>query len=514
MIQTCVQETFYRKEIMMTAKRNNWSRVIATGGILFLCLAMSHALADEIQDKIRALEAQQRANAEELERLKGEQIEMRKEATAAAAKLPDFSYRPGSGMLIEAADKSWSFRASMQAQYRLEFLSGRDEAGRTTGEIMARRFRPQFIYCINDCLYEIELQFDLDGFGTDSLFQRAETYAHLEKINPWLPTVGFGGDVSTTIGDARRLSSDTGSQMDYDLLSKNGFNTGSSGSGVTFTWDDRPLSWIGIPGRIRRFQIATVNGVGRGSDNVQTNTSKRDTVVYLGIQPFSQLKDKWLRGLELQMGAWFCNVDDRPQADIGSCDRLRIRDHGDGGRQTLFDTGARSVGRGLGHFLMPGVIWSVGPYTIRAAGGFQRYEDEGDRAATRGRKTGDMFLIGHELYVWSPKGWLTGSALTTGSILLGTHFERNDVECRGCPASINGGQFHRNTILLREWDIFYVLAPRMNFGAHFLWYDASNLRTNGALANQAAQNLGVCSNCRPGQGGDWVDVLVSWRYTF
>ena len=499
----------------MTAKRNNWGGVLALGGILILCLSVRPASGGEVEDRIRALEEVQRTNAAELEKLKGEQVELRKEATEAAAKLPDFSYRPGNGLNIEAADKSWGLRMSMQSQFRMEFLSGRDEAGRTNGEIMARRFRPSFLYCINNCLWEIELQFDLDGFGTDSLFQRAEAYAHLEKLHPWLPTIGFGGDVSTTIGDARRGSSDTGSQAEYDLLSKNGFNTGSSGSGVTFTWDDRPLSGIGIPGRIRRFQIATVNGVGKGADNVQTNTDKRDTVVYLGVQPFSQMKNKWLRGFEFQMGAWFCGVDDRAEADQGSCSRLRLRDHGDGGRQTLFDTGSDSIGRGTGTFLMPGVIWSVGPYTLRAAGGFQRFEDNGNRAATTGRKTGEMFLIGHDLYVWSPKGWLTGSSNTPGSVLLGTHFERNDVECIGCPASINGGQFHRNAVLLREWDIFYVLAPRMNVGAHFRWYDASNLRTNGALASQAAQNLGVCNNsCRPGRGGDWTDVVLSWRYTF
>jgi hypothetical protein len=119
-----------------------------------------------------------------------------------------------------------------------------------------------------------------------------------------------------------------------------------------------------------------------------------------------------------------------------------------------------------------------------------------------------MFLIGHDLYVWSPKGWLTGSATTPNSILFGTHFERNDVECKGCPATINSGQFHRNTVLLREWDLFYVLAPRMNIGVHVLWYDASN------LTSTVRKNLDVNRNDRPGKGGDWVDTLVSWRYTF
>jgi hypothetical protein len=60
----------------------------------------------------------------------------------------------------------------------------------------------------------------------------------------------------------------------------------------------------------------------------------------------------------------------------------------------------------------------------------------------------------------------------------------------------------------------------MNVGLNVLWYDASNLR-NGA--NQAAQNLGICkagtasinaTNCRAGIGGNWVDVMLNWRYTF
>ena len=110
----------------MTATKNFWLGSIALGGILlFLCLATSPASADEVEDRIRALEEVQRANAAELEKLKGEQVELRKEATAAAAKLPDFTYRPGNGLNIEAADKSWGFRASLQSQFRLGFLSAK-----------------------------------------------------------------------------------------------------------------------------------------------------------------------------------------------------------------------------------------------------------------------------------------------------------------------------------------------------------------------------------------------------
>jgi hypothetical protein len=69
-------------------------------------------------------------------------------------------------MLIEAADKAWSFRASLEAHFRLLFESGLTESGRETGGLMGRRFRPFFYYCVNDCLYELETGIDLDGFGT------------------------------------------------------------------------------------------------------------------------------------------------------------------------------------------------------------------------------------------------------------------------------------------------------------------------------------------------------------
>jgi hypothetical protein len=150
-------------------------------------------------------------------------------------------------------------------------------------------------------------------------------------------------------------------------------------------------------------------------------------------------------------------------------------------------------------------------------GSFQQSEDRG---GTRGRKKANSFLIGHDLFIWSPKGFLTGSATTPGSVLLGTHFERVNmsVGCNGntgiaCPGTGLLAQFHRNRILLREWDIWYFIAPRMSVGLNVLWYDAANLRVG---RNQACHNLGVCEDgtARNGKGGDWVDAMLNWRYTF
>ena len=280
---------------------------------------------------------------------------------------------------------------------------------------------------------------------------------------------------------ARQGSGSTGAQAEYDLHTRNnGFNTGRAGQGIVLNWDDRSLSAIGIPGRIGKFQIG-MSSVAEGDDGLASFTDRKDFNAYLSIQPFSQIKNKWISGLTFEYGSWFCNVDDRAQAN--GCARYRVQDHGDGGRQTLFDTGADSIGDGLHRAHGPGIVYNVGPYTLRGMGSFQQSEDRG---GTRGKKSSHNFLIGHDLFLWSPKGFLTGSSTTPGSVLIGTHFERVDmaVDCNGssgipCAATGIGGhitQFHRNRILLREWDIWYFIAPRMSVGVNTLWYDASNLR--------------------------------------
>src|SRR5262245_5541582 len=473
-----------------------------------LLLAALPAGAQSVDDKIKALE-------QELTSLKSQQMELKKEATAQAAALPSFSYRPGNGVNIEAADKSWGIRFGIESHIRMMFESGQDQIGRTNGEIMLRRWRPSINYCIDNCLYEIDMAWDMDGFGTgnaknsinsatSSIMQRGVVHFHLENLNPFLPTVDIGGDISTSLSLSRQGSSAVGTQMDYDLLSRNfGPNTGRAGWGYVFNWDDRSLSGIGIPGRIGRYQFA-VGSINEGDDNLSSNTDRKDFNTYISIFPFSELKNKWIQGFMFEFGAWFCNVDQRQQASNG-CSRMNIQDNGDAGRQTLFTTGNNSVGEGLATMFVPGITWEIGPYRLRAMGAFFQAEDgnftpppAGGAVALRGKKRAHNFLIGHDLFLWSPKGFLTGSANTPGSILVGTHFERNDVSCDvpRCGANANGGQFHRGTYLVREWDLWYFIAPRMSIGGSLLWYDASNLTTT------VQKNLGTNKNGRIGGGGN------------
>ena len=339
-------------------KKGFWGFAALGSMLAALLLAAVPVRAQSVDDKIKALE-------QELTELKSQQIELKKESTAAAAALPTFSYRPGNGVDISAADKSWGLRFSMEAHLRTIFESGQDAIGRTNGEVMLRRWRPTFWYCIDNCLYEIETSLDMDGFGTgnaknstntatSSIMQRGVVHFHLENLNPFMPTVDIGGDVSTSLSLSRQGSSAVGSQMDYDLLTRNyGPNTGRAGWGYVFNWDDRSLSGIGIPGRVGRFQFAMAS-INEADDNLSSFTDRKDFNVYANIFPFSQVKNKWIQGLMFEMGAWFCNIDQRQSVDNG-CARLRIQDNGDAARQTLFDTGANSIGKGLATLISPGI---------------------------------------------------------------------------------------------------------------------------------------------------------------
>ena len=100
-------------------KKGFWGFTALGFMLTAMLLAAVPARAQSVDDKIKALE-------QELGQLKSQQMELKKESTAAAAALPSFSYRPGNGVDITAADKSWGLRFSMEAHLRTIFESGQD----------------------------------------------------------------------------------------------------------------------------------------------------------------------------------------------------------------------------------------------------------------------------------------------------------------------------------------------------------------------------------------------------
>jgi hypothetical protein len=115
-------------------------------------------------------------------------------------------------------------------------------------------------------------------------------------------------------------------------------------------------------------------------------------------------------------------------------------------------------------------------------------------------------MIANELMLWSPKGPLTGTNQTPGTLYGGWSFERFDGRCNdGCA---NSGQFDNNYALLRNLGVFYVLQRGLNVGLSWMWYDANKLR----VAEQ--EKLECRRNGVVGRGCDWHNITLLFRWQF
>jgi hypothetical protein len=370
---------------------------------------------------------------------------------------------------------------------------------------------------LNNCFYEWISRLDLDGFGTQTDLQRGMLNVHFEQVNPWLPTFYLGMDIPARVTPPfRQGSGATGAQAEYDLLSRNnGINTGRTGNGWGVVWEELPIGNI-IPGRA---DLNYVLGCQGGcEDGTSRGSNKKDHMLYFRIDPFSRLKGNLLSGFSFAIGNVFAHND---SGTVSCCSRNRVQDHGPSGRQTLFDGGRivppaqpGAITDGMQHWITPGIQWRYGPYSLRAVMGFMNYDDANDNIG-RDQKA-QNFLVGHDIFVWSPKGALTGSPSAPGSMLFGYHFERNDYSCtRPRPVAMCaiGGEFSRNRVILNEWDLWYFFMPGKSLGISTLWYDASNLRS-GAGQAQATLLDKSPGQTVAGRGGDWLDVILGLRVNF
>jgi len=485
--------------------------ITALGSLLAaLVLAAAPAWAENVDSRIQALE-------NELTRLKGEQMELKREAVAAAAAMPTFNYRPGRGLTLEAADKSWAFRVRYEFNIDLNWQEGND--GRRNGdfEIFGRRNRPFFHYISNGGLYEYEMAFDCDANEKCGGIHAAVFYVHFENMSPWFPKFQIGIHEPAAINTYDQGSTRTAATLEYPLVRRgNGFNTGIH-TGTGLVWEDLPAPGGLFPGTWNAHYYWVINGMSRGNGDTD-QSSKTDHVVYFNVNPFSRSKNKWLNGIGASVGAWFGNVDERNTTNTRR--RLQLRTATGSTKVSLFDTGT-DADRGLHAYITPGLKYRVGPYTLLASGGFDRWNSSqrsgADKKAGRGgevgRVEGTYWKLINEIFVWSPKGLFTGTTSTPKSLLMAWSFERDDAIC-GRPNcnedSGSSGQFSSNRVLLRELDLRYFVQSNVSVLLGWQWYDAANLGTQQQVEVGCSKN----NNTRAGRSCDWHDVTLRVAYYF
>jgi uncharacterized protein YdcH (DUF465 family) len=410
--------------------------------VLLLFFAALPVSAETLDERIKSLEEAQRANAEiqranaeiqranaeELARLKGDQMELKKEATAAAAALPEFRYRSGSGFRIRAADNDWEIRFFGRQMTYMSFFTDDNEPGEGAiqGAVQIRRFRPGFNFFWQQGFYEAKFQIDTqNGGGSNQGLLNAfdaEMFLHFEKVNPLLPTLGFGSSPSLGgIGYADGFSSKRGPRSERAFINEGiGFTTGSQDRGIVLSWADLPLFGIG--------DVEFLN-FGFGMDGAGTNNQFARTFEFarndsksftgsIGIEPFSKLKNKWLRGLRFSFVS-------RIKKQFNEGEGLNIRANQIRSARVEFIRSADLAGQQ--QYYHPAVAWKIGPNDLIVGGYFWNAHlddgnfNEGGLIQARGIKVLD------ELWLWSPKGWLRGSP-REGGVSVVPLWQRADVD--------------------------------------------------------------------------------------
>ena len=483
------------------AKQGKFFTAMSFGLVASLAAVWPVQAQSDIEEQIKALESEvQKIEPlkDQIERLRYQQLEMKKEATAAAAEMPTFSYRPGRGMTIAAADKSWSFNTTYRINiYNYNIIGGKPNfndgqersSGATQGELFPRRNRLYTTMCWQDCFYQFETSIDGETAEREALFRDNEFMVGFNQLNPYLPYFSIGlrrGAGKTHVG----RSSDNDGKMEHSVI-LDGFAWGGDGSHAGMG-----IGWEGVDIGTGEYDLFLNYATSRqGTHQEFINDDRKGIMAYIGGRPFANTKSKWLSGLEMGVGYQGHSLD-RPEnsLDDTSAVEIRVRNAERRGRFDYFRPAAlgqnvancqlddvcsaQNVGSGWGHVFIPGLKWTVGPYMFRAVYVFTRYNSV-DPGLGRGM-SGKGWTIDNQLMVWSPKGFLTGSQTTPNTVMLSFGFERADMNCgAGCDASPGAGSFHSQTILNRETALWYWIQPSLGVGMWHHYWTSSNtpLRT-------------------------------------
>lgn len=494
----------------MTARKTILRGAATLGGILFLCLAASPSSAGEVEDRIRALEETQRANAAELEKLKGEQVEMKKEATAAAQALPTFTYRPGAGLNIEAADGSWGFRTRIRWHYRLLGYPGPGsiaKKGFSQFDLALRRIYPYMTFYWDKRFYEVDFQMNLAPDRSITM-QKAEFHVHGDNLSPYLPEFTVGPRVSGFFNrQDTNWSSSTSGMFERTMFQDGaGIGAGSQNNAMALDWHNVPMG----PGRIRLLEAIISNQGLRGEqDQTRPNSDKRSAHLGLWVEPFNKIKNKWIKGIDFSFGAQLENM--HPKED--NRDNFRVRTSE---RQRLRLIEVANNMSGFRWYLTPGFGWKIGPYYLRVAAGWNKGHVDSPQGGKQGPLVeGRMFRIGHELFVWSPKGFLTGSPNTAGSVQVFTSFERDDYTAdgltnrnglRACSSTVVNGNCHGAFAWQNNVGMWYFIRPGLSVGAQYAFYHVNKIGRGGADIVKSGTKAGQDVDFQSLQGG----VRVEW----
>ena len=360
-----------------------------------MVLAASPVQASDVDTRIQALER-------ELAQLKQNQ----ESALAAEMKGPSFKYKPGGGLTIAAADNNWSIRFTQRLQvYHTIWLSNENpEAGYQNLELRMRRFRPTINVSSQQGFYAVTW---LLNNGSDGTAFGGDGYINFDKLNPWLPSFGWGYSPSFS-GNTQAGAFRT---EDSPLLDGLGIGGQQDGSFV--------LSWKKLPGmgisKISHLQLAW------GQDNqseVDAGDDGNSVGFALGLKPLA--KAKGMGGLSVSSVSYSFGY----QAHSDTSSGLRARTPNLANRPTLINTGSTNADT---TYMSHGVGWSPLKWLSLSAN-YATYERETDGSVDI--EATDVRLAAR-VWLWGPKSGMMGGSKGEGGVYVAPLYSAADIDYDG-----------------------------------------------------------------------------------
>ncbi len=363
-----------------------------------MVLAASPVQASDVDTRIQALER-------ELAQLKQNQ----ENALAAEMKGPSFKYSAGKGLTIAAADNNWSikFTQRLQAYYTVWLSNENPERGYQNLEFRARRFRPTINVTSQQGFYAVTW---LLNDGSDGTAFGGDGYVNFDKLNPWLPSFGFGYSPSFS-GNSQAGAFRT---EDSPLLDGLGIGGQQDGSFV--------LSWKKLPGmgisKISHLQLAW------GQDNQDEDNPGQDgnSVGFaLGLQPLA--KAKGMGGLSISSLKY--TIGYQAHSDTGT--RVRARTPGLGNRPALIDIRGAGEMNADTTYVSHGVGWSPLKWLSLAANYATFERDPGDGVDVEATD----IRLGAQVWLWGPKSGMMGGSKSEGGVSISPIYNLADIDHAG-----------------------------------------------------------------------------------
>jgi len=409
-------------------------KIFGAGSAVFLIglfVTAAPVRAASTDERIKALAAELEQLKAEQKQVQQEQTQMKQDALAARSKLPSFRYRPGSGLRIRSADRSWEYRITGQTSGYLSFFpaigkspDGSDDEGPSQGSMYVRHQQWGSFARLLNGLYEFGYNFSTDREGgTRTRAKSPRMQVRFNTWSPYYPVLMLMHASNRNYSVLTRTSSTAGLTTERQSAYSEFLSTGS--------YKGAALEWLGVP--VGPSKINLHVGFSPGD---QLNARVGEDPIFqkglnLGMRvlPFPKSKNKWLKGIDLRFA--YVNLPESDFREDGDNGQMKINSRTRTNRVTFFSMSTN----GRHTYIEPSINYVVGPFNIaytwaRNTGEQKRANKTipetdasfdgpgvGDIEAGDAAFAGSDFsearftsnIIGMGLYLWGPKGFMSGS---------------------------------------------------------------------------------------------------------